>query len=215
MRHLYIIAALFILAGCEHMEFVAVDYHSGYNYGPYVRPVGHVTYTLGYYSGNYYNGWAVRGSHGHRYYYAPQHYAYHRHFTRPVVVQHVHVHASYCEHNYRPRNPRNDHRDRDNNRNSYVQPQVRNDTRSTPSRVTPARQRNDVTPTRNQTRNDSRRRDATPPRTQPTRVAPARRTPTRVAPQRETAPRANNNRVERADRVERGRRNKDQKQNRK
>jgi len=199
MRILLVLGALLALSGCESMEFVAVDYHSGYNYGPYVQPVGHISYTLGYYSGNYYNGWAVYGSHGHRYYHAPRYYAHHRHFARPVVVQHVHVHASYCEHNYRPRN---NYRQRDNNRNTYVQPQVRNDTRSTPPR--------------NQTRNDTRRRDATPPRRQPNRVAPTpRRQPNRVVPQQETTPRANNRRVEREDRVERVRRNQKQKQKRK
>ena len=193
MRIFAIIAALFLLSGCESMEFVAVDYHHGYNHGPYVRPVGHMSYTLGYYSGNYYNGWAVYGSLGHRYYYAPQYYSHHRTFVRPVVVQHVHVHASYCEHNYRPRNPRNDHRERDNHRSSFVQPQVRN----TPARTTPPRTRQQVVPnqSRNNTRNDNRRREAVPSQ---------RRQPARVVPQRQRQPQAtppqNNRRVEREDR---------------
>ena len=97
MRILFVLAALFTLAGCESMDFVAVDYHSGHNYGPYVRSTNHISYTLGYYSGNYYNGYRVYGNHGHRYYHAPRNYSGHRHFSRPVVV-HQHVHTTYCEH---------------------------------------------------------------------------------------------------------------------
>jgi hypothetical protein len=127
MRILIVLAALFTLTGCESFDFVAVDYHSGHNYGPYVRPVNHISYTLGYYSGSYYNGYQVYGTHGHRYYHAPRYYSGHRHFSRPVVVQHVHVHTTYCEHNYRPRN-------------HYTPPVVvRNDRRHTPPRSTPPR----------------------------------------------------------------------------
>jgi hypothetical protein len=150
MRILFVLAALFTLAGCESMEFVAVDYHSGHNYGPYFQPVGHISYTLGYYSGGYYNGYRVYGTHGHRYYHAPRHYAHHRHFARPVVVQHVHVHTSYCEHNYRPRNHYTPPR--------YTPPRThtRNDTQHrdvTPTprpRATPPRQRQHVAPPRTQ-----------------------------------------------------------------
>jgi len=141
MRILLVLAALFTLAGCESMEFVAVDYHSGHNYGPYFQPTNHISYTLGYYSGSYYNGYRVYGNHGYRYYHAPRHYSGHRHFSRPVVVQHVHVHTSYCEHTVRPRNNQRQHdNDRQrNNRRDYVQPQVRNEPRSTPPRRTPPR----------------------------------------------------------------------------
>jgi hypothetical protein len=84
------------LSGCAGMEFVAVDYHSGHNYGPSVHPTGHISYTLGYYSGSHYNGYSVYGSHGHRYYYAPQYYSHHRHYSAPPVVVHRHVHTSVC-----------------------------------------------------------------------------------------------------------------------
>ena len=103
MRILFVLMALFTLSGCETMEFTAVDYHHGYNYGPSIHTAGYISYTLGYYSDSYYNGYRVYGTHGHRYYHAPRNYRHHRHFTRPVVV-HQHVHTSYCEHNYRPRN---------------------------------------------------------------------------------------------------------------
>ena len=133
MRILIVLAALFTLAGCESMDFTSVTVSSGYSH---YYPTNHISYTLGYYSGSYYNGYRVYGSHGHRYYHAPRHYRGHRHFARPVVVQHVHVHTSYCEHTVRPRN---NHRDRDNHRSSYVQPQVRNTPRTTPPRRTQPR----------------------------------------------------------------------------
>ena len=157
MRILIVLAALFTLAGCESFDFVAVDYHSGHNYGPYVRPVNHISYTLGYYSGSYYNGYQVYGTHGHRYYHAPRHYSHHRHFSRPVVVQHVHVHTSYCEHNVRPRN---------NHRRDYAPPVVRNTPRHVQPRSTPPRTR---TPPR-----------AAPPSRTPPRTAPPRQREDRV-----------------------------------
>lgn len=139
MRILFVLAALFTLAGCESMEWTSVSVSSGYSH---YYPTNHISYTLGYYSGNYYNGYRVYGNHGHRYYHAPRYYAHHRHFARPVVVQHVHVHTSYCEHTVRPRNnnrDRDNHRDRNRSRSDYVQPQVRNTPRTTPPRRTPPR----------------------------------------------------------------------------
>jgi len=137
MRILFIVAALFTLASCESMDFTSVTVSSGYNH---YYPSGHISYTLGFYSGDYYNGYRVYGTYGYRYYHAPRHYAHHRHFVRPPVV-HYHVHTSYCEHNYRPRNHNNQDR-RNHNTQSYVQPQVRQTPRSTPPvRQTPPRQR--------------------------------------------------------------------------
>lgn len=101
MRMLLALAALFVLAGCSGMEVYSVSVGTGHH--TYYHPSHYVSYTVGYYSDSYYNGYRVYGTHGHRYYYAPPHYAYHRHFARPVVVQHVHVHTSYCEHSVRPR----------------------------------------------------------------------------------------------------------------
>ena len=173
MKTLLVILSLFILSGCEHMEFVAVDYHSGHNYGPYVRPVGHISYTLGYYSGSHYNGYSVHGSHGHRYYYAPTTYVYHHYYprqnyVRPVVVhQHVHVSACYVRggHSYNPPRPRNN-----------TPPRQRQHT------VVPDRQPDRVV------RQRERQPDRVAPQRQPTRVVPQRnRQPDRVAPQRQTA----------------------------
>ena len=147
MRILFVLVGLFILAGCESMDFTSVTVSSGYSH--YYPPTTHISYTLGYYSGSYYNGYRVYGNHGHRYYHAPRHYRGHRHFSRPVVVQHVHVHTSYCEHTVRPRN---------NHRRDYTPPVVRNDRRSTPPRHTPPRSTPRVTPPRR-----------TPPRTTPPR----------------------------------------------
>ena len=171
MRIIFAVAALFVLSGCETMEFTAVDYHHGYNYGPSIHTAGHISYTLGYYSGNYYNGYQVYGSHGHRYYHAPRNYSHHRHFSRPVVVQHVHVHTSYCEHNVRPRN---------NHRRDYAPPVVRNTPRHAP-------------PRNDNRQHDNRRNDR--------RQAPPRTVPPRHTPPRQREPRAdhNNRREVRAD----------------
>lgn len=179
MKTLLVILSLFILSGCEHMEFVAVDYHSGHNYGPYFQPTGHISYTLGYYTGSHYNGYSVHGSHGHRYYYAPRNYAHHHYYpttvyVRPVVVhQHVHVSACYTRggHSYNPPRPRTSPPPRqrqhtvvpDRQPNRVVRQRDRQ-----PDRVAPQRQPDRVAPQRNQTR-------ATPQR-QTTRVAPQRRT---------------------------------------
>ena len=151
MRIILVLAALLVLSGCETMEFTAVDYHHGYNYGPSIHTAGYISYTLGYYSGSYYNGYRVYGSHGHRYYHAPPNYRHHRHFTRPVVV-HQHVHTSYCEHNYRPRN-------------HHTPPVVvRTPPRHTPPRHTPPRHtppqvRNDRHPDRKREHRNDRRDD--------------------------------------------------------
>ena len=96
MKALLLVASLFVLSGCETMEFVAVDYHSGHNYGPQIRTAGHISYTLGYYSNSYYNGYRVYGTHGHRYYHAPRGYSHHRYYSQPHTVVHQHVHVSSC-----------------------------------------------------------------------------------------------------------------------
>lgn len=145
MRILFVLGALLAISGCESMDFTSVTFSSGYSH---YYPANHISYTLGYYSGSYYNGYSVYGSHGHRYYYAPRHYSHHRHFARPPVVVHQHVHTTYCEHNYRPRN-------------HYTPPVVRNTPpRSTPPRRTPPA----VTP-----------RQTQPPRATPPQVRNDRR----------------------------------------
>jgi hypothetical protein len=152
MRILLVLAALFTLAGCESMEFVAVDYHSGHNYGPYIQPVNHISYTLGYYSGSHYNGYQVYGTHGHRYYHAPRNYSRHHYYSRPVVV-HQHVHVSSCY-------ARGGH--------SYVAPRytppvhVRNDRRTPPRAAPPSRTPPRTAPPRqreNRANNNTRRED--------------------------------------------------------
>lgn len=137
MRILFVLVALFALAGCESMDFTSVSVSSGYSHYYPVHST-HISYTLGYYTGGYYNGYRVYGPVGRRYYHAPRGYRHHRHFARPPVVVHRHVHTSYCEHNYRPRH--------------YTPP------RSTPPRHTPPRR----TPPRAvppQVRNDRDRRE--------------------------------------------------------
>lgn len=142
MRIIFAVAALFVLSGCETMEFTAVDYHHGYNYGPSIHTTGHISYTLGYYSDSYYNGYRVYGTHGHRYYHAPRNYSHHRHYSRPpVVVVHQHVHTSICY-------ARGGH--------SYVAP--RRVTHVTPPRHTPPRH--------------VQTRHRTPPRATPPRHTP-------------------------------------------
>ena len=156
MRIILALAALLVLSGCESMDFTSVTVSSGYSH---YYPSNHISYSLGFYTGHYYNGYRVYGNHGHRYYHAPRYYSHHRHFARPPVVHH-HVHTSYCEHNYRPRN--HHRQDRNNHRQAYVQPQVRNTPRRAP-RSTPSRHRNQprhVQPqirNRNVDRNENRR----------------------------------------------------------
>ncbi len=141
MRILIILAALFTLAGCESVEWTSVSFGPEYSH---YYPNNYISYTLGYFNGSYFNGYRVYGSHGYRYYHAPRGYSNHRHFALPPVVIHQHVHTSYCEHNYRPRN-------------HYIPPVVHNTPPSrTPPRSTPPRQ----TPPRAvppQVRNDDRR----------------------------------------------------------
>ena len=119
MRIILVLASLLVLSGCETMEFTAVDYHHGYNYGPSIHTAGYISYTLGYYSDSYYNGYRVYGTSGHRYYHAPRNYRHHRHYARPPVVVHNHIHTP-------PRHtpPRHDNDRRHDNR--------RNDRRQTP-----------------------------------------------------------------------------------
>ena len=143
MRIILALAALFVLAGCETMEFVAVDYHSGHNYGPYIRHTDHISYTLGYYSGSYYNGYRVYGNHGHRYYHAPRNYRHHRHYSRPVVVNNYYTPPRHTlpRHTTPPRStpprstPRNrDDRDRNHRNDRREDSQDRNDRRRDPKR---------------------------------------------------------------------------------
>ena len=141
MRILFVLVALFALAGCENMEWTVVS-DSGHNY---YHPHGHISYTLGYYSGSHYNGYSVYGSHGHRYYYAPRYYSHHRYYSAPpVVVVHQHVHTSRCY-------ARGGH--------SYVAP------RYTPPAVTPRHRRAPPAVTHNRT----------PPRAVPPQVRNDRR----------------------------------------
>lgn len=76
MRILFVVAALFMLSGCETL---ASDYGNGHH----SRHISHISYTLGFYSGHHYNGYSVYGDHGSRYYYAPRHYSGHRYYARP------------------------------------------------------------------------------------------------------------------------------------
>lgn len=132
MRILFIVGALFVLAGCESMALTSVTVSSGYHH---VYPVGHISYTLGFYSGSHYNGYNVYGSHGHRYYYAPRHYSNHHYYSAPVIV-HQHIHTAHCGHNYTPRHhytpPATPRHTPPRHRNGprHVQPQVRNDRNS-------------------------------------------------------------------------------------
>jgi len=158
MRILFVLAALFTLAGCESMDFTSVTVSSGYSH---YYPVNHISYTLGYYSGNYYNGYRVYGSHGHRYYHAPRNYRYHRHFARPVVV-HQHVHTTYCEHNYRPRThytPPAVVRPPPRHTPPRHTPPRHTPPRRTPPRAVPPQVRNDRQPNRERNHRNDRRED--------------------------------------------------------
>lgn len=91
-----LVATLFLLAGCETMDFSTVAV--GTTYSTYDHR-DHIRYTLGYYTGTHYNGYRVYGTYGHRYYHAPRYYRHHRYYTRPPVAVHHHVHTRYCIHN--------------------------------------------------------------------------------------------------------------------
>ena len=127
MKTLLVILSLFVLSGCETVEWTSVSV--GTSYGHH----NHISYSLGFYTGSHYRGYPVHGAHGHRYYYAPRNYAHHhyypqRHYVRPVVVhQHVHVASCYVRggHSYSPPRPRH-HSPPHNNRTPRV---TRNDHR--------------------------------------------------------------------------------------
>lgn len=123
MKTLLVILSLFVLLGCESIEWTRVSIGTGHSS---YHPHNYINYTLGYYNGSYYNGYTVYGSYGHRYYYAPHNYRQHRHFRSPPVV-HRHVHTTYCKHNYTPHRARN----------NYVPPQPHH----TPRQQTPPRGR--------------------------------------------------------------------------
>lgn len=142
MRILFVIAALFMLSGCETLALDSVSVGvSSHNYG-YNHP-SHISYTLGFYSGHHYNGYAVYGDHGHRYYYAPRHYTHHRHYTQPH-------HYVQPRHYVQPTH-------------HYVQPQhhTRNDRqhREVTPRHTPPRQRQHVAPPQPQRQTQNRHVD--------------------------------------------------------
>lgn len=82
MRILFIVAALFILSGCETLELRSVTF--GTSYSTYQDH--HSRYLLGYYSNSYYNDYRVYGNYGHRYYYAPRQYRHHRYYSAPPVM---------------------------------------------------------------------------------------------------------------------------------
>lgn len=113
MRIILVLAALFILAGCETMDFSTVTVGTTYStYGHH----DHIRYTLGYYTGTYYNGYRVYGDYGHRYYRAPRGYRHHRHYARPPVVVNRHYyytpprHHDNRRHDNRRHEPRRDKR---------------------------------------------------------------------------------------------------------
>ena len=185
MKTLLVILSLFILSGCEGMEWTVISDNGHHGY----HPTGHISYTLGYYTGSHYNGYSVHGSHGHRYYYAPVNYVHHYyyprpHYVRPVVVhQHVHVAACYVRggHSYNPPRPRHNPTPRQR-QHTFVP-------NRTPDRVAP-RQR------------------------QPDRVAPRQqRQPDRVAPQRNNRVERNDSREDRTER--KGNRQNRERQNKK
>ena len=150
MKTLLVILSLFVLSGCESIEWTSVSVGTGYSS---YHPHNYINYTLGYYSGSHYNGYSVYGSHGHRYYYAPRNYSHHRHFRSAPVV-HRHVHTSYCEHNYVPRRQV---------RNNYIPPQPRHTPRQqTPPRVVPRANPRQQTPPREREHRSDRRQEREP-----------------------------------------------------
>lgn len=131
MKKLLIIAAsLFILAGCETMDYSSVTVSTG---STYYHPPAHTTYiryTLGYYTDSYYHGYRVRGHHGHRYYYAPRSWSHHRYYARPPVIvrHHHHYHQPKKHKRHDRRHDRRDHR-RDHDRREYRRDHYRDDRR--------------------------------------------------------------------------------------
>jgi hypothetical protein len=107
MRIILALAALFVLAGCETMDFSTVSVGTTYStYGHH----DHIRYTLGYYTGTYYNGYRVYGDYGHRYYHAPRHYRHHRYYSRPKVIHHHHYHKPKKHYREDRRHNRREHR---------------------------------------------------------------------------------------------------------
>lgn len=109
MRILFIVAALFVLTGCETLgpSSVSVGVSNGYH-GNFI------SYRLGFYTGHHYNGYSVYGDYGHRYYYAPHNYIHHHYYSAPPVV-----HYYIQPHRNPPRNHYSDHRnDRDHGNNN-------------------------------------------------------------------------------------------------
>ena len=114
MRIILVLASLFVLAGCETMDFSTVSVGTTYStYGHH----DHIRYTLGYYTGTYYNGYRVYGTYGHRYYHAPRGYRHHRHYARPVVVNRHYYYTPPRRHE--PRRHDNRRHDRREHRNEH------------------------------------------------------------------------------------------------
>lgn len=92
MRILFVVAALFLLSGCETLALDSVSIGvSNHSYGHHYNHPGYISYTLGFYNSHRYNGYDVYGFLGHRYYYAPRYYSHHRYYTRPhYYVQPTH-----------------------------------------------------------------------------------------------------------------------------
>ena len=111
MRIVFVLAALLSLSGCGSVNFSGVLIDTS----PYVYTTNHVSYSLGYYTHDYYRGYRVYGTYGHRYYYAPRYYTYHRYYTRPPTI--IYRTRNYHHGIDQRRNYRNDIRRNDNRRN--------------------------------------------------------------------------------------------------
>lgn len=113
MRILFIVAALFVLSGCETLgpSTVSVGVSNGYHHSNFI------SYRLGFYTGHHYNGYSVYGDYGHRYYYAPRNYIHHHYYSTPPVVYHY-VQLLPHRHHVPPhhRNPPRNHRERRHHR---------------------------------------------------------------------------------------------------
>lgn len=130
MRIILVLASLLVLAGCETMDFSSVTVSSGVStYHPVSH--SHIRYTLGYYTGTYYNGYRVYGDYGHRYYRAPRGYRHHRHYSRPVVVNRYHYTPPRRHDNRRHENRehRNEHKRKEHKRRDHRRDDRRDDRR--------------------------------------------------------------------------------------
>lgn len=126
MKTLLLIATLFVLTGCESMDFTTVSV--GTTYSTYRPHAHHISYTLGYYTSSHYNGYRVYGPRGHRYYYAPRGYRHHRHYsTPPVIVRNYYVQPRHRHHDNRRHDNRRDRRH--DNRNDRRHDRRRHDRR--------------------------------------------------------------------------------------